>query len=182
MTETREELAPYLDRRIGLTGVYDKATDFPIKGVRTRTVLLQDCEAQVSGQVIDVGHLWVQYAENFDAIDLRHGQRVRLEARVISYRKSRMGVGEDCSYYNTCYGLAYPTAIQVVGLPRPMPAKRVVNLAEPPPAPEAPGVAPASTGLKGTELAVRLKGLVHEAGGAERVAKALDWLREADNL
>lgn len=170
--DQRLGLAPYVDRRVEVEGVFERLTTTRFGNVTV--ALVQDAVVKVGNTEIDLGHLWVQHAESF--VNTKQFERVAFLARV-GGRKRLNGNGDT----EVAYNLAYPTAIT----PKSPPALRIpsVPVLEPmrrelPPIPQVEEVDPKPTQpatLPDPELACRsadpvqllldLRTLAERAGG-----------------
>lgn len=112
-----ESLKEYLDKRVTVSGAFDKLVMRPSKS--GHVALLQDVEAMAEdGQTIDIGHAWVQDAGTLVGCDLEKNDRVTCSCRVHSYEKDGQ----------TKFGFRSPTEVQIQ--PRPVAQPKSARLAD----------------------------------------------------
>jgi hypothetical protein len=175
-------LAPYQDKRVQVTGIYDKtatATKRAAYGATlARTVtLLQDVEVGLpDGTTLDVGHCWVQDSEGLDS-SLSPGDKVRMSCRVGRY------AGKGGPRHN----LKYPTAVQVITPP----ALRAAREPGPPPtttpttaqpAPVAPQPPPPPPSPEADVVAqiTAVKATARLVGGLSALRRLIDLLQDGE--
>ncbi|OAI41246.1 hypothetical protein AYO40_03430 [Planctomycetaceae bacterium SCGC AG-212-D15] len=137
-SSTRDELAPFLDTRVTCEGYFDRSTVVIKRGDReVKTTLFQDLVVTTdTKEVIDIGHIWVQYTVNFQAHDLHFGDKVRFRARVGRYYKRLELVPANSSSIKVwCHNLTYPDQIEVLErnpsmTPKPLPDPEPADIAE----------------------------------------------------
>lgn len=106
-------LSQFIDQRVVIQGVIDKKTDRFLNQREVRIVLLQDVFLLYEGKDIDLGHAWVQEANELDRYP--NGQRIQCSCRVKQYKKYTDGLNTGGSKYIWRYSLAYPTNIVACG-------------------------------------------------------------------
>jgi hypothetical protein len=175
MDDKRDALADYLDRRITITGTFEKF-DLQTSGVKQRkTALLQGAYAEVEGKQIDLGRVWVQHAEMPKGHGLAYGDRIKCNCRVTKYRKRLSTPNEDGLMLVTKYSLSWPNEVEVIGrAPRPAAAPAAAQPAGPSRDEPAGGRGPASDPVG---LILDVKRLADQAGGLEALRRLLDVLR-----
>src|SRR5438270_4867297 len=89
----RGVLADYLDKRVVITGVFEKITVNKNPSKPFKVALMQDVEVELSRGKHDLGHVWVQHAETFAG--LTYGDRVQCSCRVGQYRRSLAAPGDN---------------------------------------------------------------------------------------
>lgn len=115
MNDQRTALASYVDKRVSVEGVFERIAE--VHEGKKRVALVQDTVVSVDGEEIDLGHVWVQHADNF--LTIEQFERVTFLARV-GERKRLNGNGDTEKVYN----LMFPTEIRsksgpVLRIPRP---------------------------------------------------------------
>src|SRR5690349_11236751 len=95
----REALAPYLGKRITVTGIYDRCGE-----ARDCATALIQC-VEMDGERL-AGHVWLQRAETLTNLDVRRGDRVEFSALVMSKRD------KDGRY--TDFSLVKPTTARLL--------------------------------------------------------------------
>jgi hypothetical protein len=114
MSDKREALADYLDKRIEITGVFDKFS-YQTSGVRQwRSALLQDVYALVDGKELDIGHVWLQNAEPLKNFNFTLGDRIRCNCRVTKYKKHLRVPNKEGLMVVNSFNLSWPTEIEVI--------------------------------------------------------------------
>lgn len=184
----REQLEPYLDKRIRITGVFWRLDKRIINLNRIKTVAdVQDVLAEHQGQEIDVGHAWVQHADCFGTLQLKPGDRIACTCRVHRYQqlvdrrtvtKYGLSYPDNVTVLNRIPALAIPSAVDVARVNRPP----VVDApcATTPLVSETPGVPPTKPDPDPDplDLLVRLKELRKLAGSWGRVEQMIAVLRD----
>src|SRR5439155_15872182 len=87
MVSQRQQLEPYNDMLVTITGVFQKFTTVKRGTGTITTALLQDAEVQAGGNRIDIGHTYLQNAEGLQRYGLMPGTRIRCRCRVVRYLK-----------------------------------------------------------------------------------------------
>jgi hypothetical protein len=163
----REVLADYLDKRVLITGVFEKITVNKNPNKPFKVALLQDVEVELSKGKHDLGHMWVQHAETFAS--LNYGDRVQCSCRVGQYRRSLAVSGENGGAEKIDYSLTWPSDIKVLNH-RPVAFSAVHEEAAGPPAAAAPP--PREGPVKTTDpvqLILHIKELGDKVGGVDRM-------------
>ena len=193
----REVLADYLDKRVVITGVFEKITVNKNPNKPFKVALLQDVEVELSKGKHDLGHVWGQHAET--VAGLTYGDRVQCSCRVGQYRRSLATAGENGSAEKIDYSLSWPSDLKVLNH-RPVaysavqeaPASASTPTAAhpvPPPPEEAPvkSTDPVQFILQIKELALsvggvdritELKALMDKIGGWERIREVQGMAEE----
>lgn len=163
-------LAPYVDKRVSAKGVFERLTE--TRGSKVKVALLQDTVVIVNGEEIDLGHLWVQHADNF--VNMKSFERVTFLARV-GVRKRINGYGGTELIYN----LMYPTNIKPKGVPPalrlpqsvPEPFAQSEPLPQPFPEPDSEPVAEREQygGCDTVQLLMDVSALAGRAGGWKKL-------------
>ena len=83
----RDELQRYSGQRRMFTATFDRSQPSTIKRLRGNVVLFKDIRVD---DMLVADHAWMQLTEAFK-IGLRHGERVRFQARVERYIKGYFG-------------------------------------------------------------------------------------------
>ncbi len=109
-----ECLAEWNDKRIEITGAFDKLATVTRSGGTVTTALLQDVVALVGNADMDIGHVWLQYADSLTPLKLQAGERLRCSVRVREYRKHLDIPNKEGLYSEIKYSLAYPTEVEVL--------------------------------------------------------------------
>ena len=97
MNEKHDLLSDYQDKRIQITGVFDRFS-FVTKDYREiKTALLQDVYAHIDGKDVDIGHVWLQNADPLKPLGLTFGDGPATPAKLIFEvrRLARMAGGLD---------------------------------------------------------------------------------------
>lgn len=135
MSEQRNDLGPYVDRRVQVEGVFDRMA-------RPKTVqaaLVQDVVVKVDGKRMHLGHMWIQAAEPLS--NCEPFQRVSFFA-CVGRRKQRACGGKITENYN----LIGPTEVKIVSPPAvrslPSPKVKVMRTTVLPPSLKLPPPAP----------------------------------------
>lgn len=110
MNENEKILKSHVDKRLTISGAFDKLG--PAPGKSYRVALVQDVTAMIEGKEIDLGHTWIQQADTFIGFNLEPSDRFTCSCRVLPYPKSGPG-GKTV----TGYGFGYPTKIEKIGRP-----------------------------------------------------------------
>jgi hypothetical protein len=85
----RAEILDYLvDKRVSISGRFDRFSTIFGAMRDKKTALMQDCYAHVEGKDIDLGHIWLQNVEPLLDFDLDRGDRLIMTTRVTEYKKS----------------------------------------------------------------------------------------------
>ncbi len=169
----REVLADYLDKRVIITGVFEKITVNKNPNKPFKVALLQDVEVELSKGKHDLGHMWIQHAETFAS--LNYGDRVQCSCRVGQYRRSVATVGENGAAEKIDYSLTWPNDIKVLNH-RPV-AYSAVHEEAPAgnPSPAAPAPAPPpeapTKAADPIQIILQIKELADKVGGMERILK-----------
>jgi hypothetical protein len=143
--------------------------------------LVQDAVVTVNGEQIDLGHVWVQNAENF--INIEPFERVTFLARV-GVRKRFNDQGERENVFN----LMFPTEIR----PKVSPALRIPNVIPRQPEPETNQVAqiicdpesaratpePANRSSDPVQLLLDVSALAERAGGWKNLEAIVSMLKK----
>ncbi len=169
----RQVLADYLDKRVVITGVFEKITVNKNPSKPFKVALLQDVEVELSKGKHDLGHMWIQHAETFAG--LNYGDRVQCSCRVGQYRRSLATAGENGSADKMDYSLTWPNDIKVLNH-RPVaysavqeaPASAPAPTAAPPAAPQPPEEGPVKT-TDPVQFILQVKELALKVGGADRI-------------
>jgi hypothetical protein len=172
----REVLAEYLDKRVLLTGVFERLTVNKNPSKPFKVALLQDVEVELSKGKHDLGHLWVQHAETF--VDVHYGDRIQCSCRVGQYRKSLAVSGENGSVETVDYSLSWPSDIKILNH-RPVAystAHDEGNNARPAataPSPPPPAPPPAEDPVKAdpVQLILQIKELATKVGGLDHITE-----------
>jgi hypothetical protein len=182
MRNNDSALADYVDQRIVITGIFDKF-GYNSVGIREwKVALLQDVYAEGEGKQIDIGHAWVQHAEELKKLDLGPGDRVKCNCRVKPYQKRLRVPNKDGLMIETRYSLCFPTDVEVLGRAAiPCRANPVVLPPLPEVAPE-PALLPAPQPVpprsrNPASLVLTIKGLAAEAGGWDNLLELVTALR-----
>jgi hypothetical protein len=167
----REVLADYLDKRVVITGVFEKITVNKNPNKPFKVALLQDVEVELSKGKFDLGHLWVQHAETFAG--LTYGDRVQCSCRVGQYRRSLAAAGENGAAEKIDYSLSWPSDLKVLNH-RPVAYSAVQEAAaSAPPATATPAAPPPPEDpVKTTDpvqFILQVKELALKVGGVDRI-------------
>lgn len=111
--DARGKLAEYCDRRVTIAGMCDKITTTTRQGQECCVVLLQDV-AVISPVQMDLGHVWIQYAQNIRDMGFTHGSRMQCSCRVRPYKVDTCEDNQGIVRRVTRYGLGWPQDIRVV--------------------------------------------------------------------
>jgi hypothetical protein len=103
MNDQRSSLASCVDKRVSVEGVFERLAE--ARGGKFRVALVQDAVVSVTEEQIDLGHVWVQHADNF--VTIEQFERVTFLARV-GERKRANTNGDTEKVYN----LMFPTQIR----------------------------------------------------------------------
>lgn len=102
-----ESLARQNDKRVNLTGVFEKLHKHPARNYQV--ALLQDVTVETGdGEIIDVGHTWIQDADTLIGYNFEENERISCSCRVAAYEGKE---GE------TKYGFRYPTQVHKIRPP-----------------------------------------------------------------
>jgi hypothetical protein len=192
----REVLADYLDKRVVITGVFEKITVNKNPNKPFKVALLQDVEVELSKGKHDLGHVWVQHAETFAG--LTYGDRVQCSCRVGQYRRSLATAGENGSAEKIDYSLSWPNDLKVLNhrpvaysaiheAPAGAPAAPAAQPVPPPPEDPVKTTDPVQFILQVKELALKvggvdriieLKALMDKLGGWERTLEVQGMAEE----
>ena len=187
LDKRREVLADYLDKRVVITGVFEKITINKNPSKPFKVALLQDVEVELSKGKHDLGHMWIQHAETFAS--LNYGDRVQCSCRVGQYRRSVATAGENGAAEKIDYSLTWPNDIKVLNhrpvaysaiqeAPAGSPVAPPAHPVPPPPEDPVKTTDPVQVILQIKELAVKvsgverimeLKAVMDKIGGWERV-------------
>lgn len=184
MNEKHDLLSDYQDKRIQITGVFDRFS-FVSKDYREiKTALLQDVYAHIDGKDVDIGHVWLQNADPLKPLGLTFGDRIRCNCRVKTYKKRLPVPNRDGLMVENKISLCWPTEVEVVSRlqpvadesdhqPPPQPAvqQRPVQPLSQPPTHDGDGpTTPA-------KLIFEVRRLARLAGGLDPLRELVDALR-----
>lgn len=111
----REKLEPYRGKRIKVQGIFDKfGYRIHRDGARIITALIQAITHD--GQDVAT-HCHVQYADNFEALELKHGEIVEFTAVVMEYKRRLANTNAEGVMVERDYGLYHPTEIRCIDRP-----------------------------------------------------------------
>jgi hypothetical protein len=169
----RGVLADYLDKRVVITGVFEKITVNKNPSKPFKVALMQDVEVELSKGKFDLGHVWVQHAETFAG--LNYGDRVQCSCRVGQYRRSLATAGENGAVEKIDYSLTWPSDIKVLNH-RPIAYSAVHEEAPSAPAvghtpPPSPRQEAAVQTTDPVQLILQIKELAGKVGGVERIVE-----------
>lgn len=179
MDDRRIPLASHVDKRVAVEGVFERLTE--TRGRKVSVALVQDVIVTVNGEQIDLGHVWVQNAENF--INIEPFERVTFLARV-GIRKRVSGNGDVEKIYN----LMYPTEIRskaplalripnvVPRQPEPETNHVAQIICDPEPAPPTPE--PATRTSDPVQLLLDVSALAERAGGWKNLEAIVKLLQK----
>jgi hypothetical protein len=123
MIEKHELLSEYQDKRIQITGVFDRYS-FVLKDYREiKTALLQDVYAHIDGKDVDLGHVWLQNADPLKPLGLNFGDRIQCKCRVRTYKKRLPVPNRDGLMVENKISLCWPTEVEVVSRLQPVTEK-----------------------------------------------------------
>jgi hypothetical protein len=167
----REVLAEYLDKRVLITGVFEKITVNKNPNKPFKVALLQDVEVELSKGKHDLGHMWIQHAETFAS--LNYGDRVQCSCRVGQYRRSVATAGENGAAEKIDYSLTWPNDIKVLNhRPVAYSAVQEAPLSSVAPPPAHPVPPPPEDPVKTTDpvqFILQIKELALKVSGVERI-------------
>lgn len=129
----RAALAPFLERVVQAAGYFEKVNWINRGSGRICTALVQDVKVTIDGYNIDLGHVWVQHADEIDALGARHGEKIICDARIGRYKK----LNDVTKVPETDYNLSYPRNVKFAAkafLPVPAPpavSKPLVQVVKP---------------------------------------------------
>jgi hypothetical protein len=172
MTGFRDRnLEPYLDRVIGMTAVFqrtDVIAKYVQKGHRlVRTALVVNAVGECDGNTIDIGHVWVQEADEIyraaRAESLHSGDRFRSKVRVGQYW--------DRSEGRHRFNVGYPDQVEVIQRREIVVANESEEKCEP-----EEGLEPNAQGVT-VKTILAIKGLAQQVGGWEALVELIQALR-----
>lgn len=172
-----ETLAQFVDQRITIVGAFDKLTQVFRSQRNIHTALLQDVFAYVEDKEFDVGHVWIQHAEELRPLRLHPGDRIRCECRVKEYRKHLDLPNEQGFTSETKYSLIYPRGIEVINrveaepITKPSLPEQTAQRLEVPQRSEPPQFC-----ISPVELVREVRRVATLSGGVERLRELLDVL------
>jgi hypothetical protein len=112
-----EPLEHYIDKRVTLSAAFDRLSPAPNKP--RKVALVQDATVTTpDGQVVDIGHTWLQDAATLEGYDLEEGDRITCSVRVQTYEKEGQ----------RRFGFWFPTEVKKMSRPV---AFRIPSLTEP---------------------------------------------------
>lgn len=102
----RKQLRAYNDERMKFTGVFERIGHKPgYKGrASSMTVLLKDVRNEKNEEMTD--HIWLNYTQRFQELNLSMGDRIEFYARVGKYKKGESGKID--------YKLSHPTKVNKI--------------------------------------------------------------------
>jgi len=116
----REELAKLHGKRRRFQGIFVRFGQKAGYKYPLTTILLKDVVDIASGKLV-TDHLWFTMGKQFEALDLKEGDVVRFNARVIEYEKGYRGRQDEDAYdykpVQIDYRLSNPT--QFIKMPKP---------------------------------------------------------------
>src|SRR5947208_46199 len=83
----QDMLGQFVDKRVLVTGYFDKHSPVYRTSGNIHTSLIQDCYLEVEKQQHDLGHCWVQFTDELKRFDLVSGTKIKFSARVKQYKK-----------------------------------------------------------------------------------------------
>jgi hypothetical protein len=177
----REVLATYLDQRVVISGVFERLTVNKNPHKPFKVALLQDVEVELSKAKYDLGHVWIQHAENLEGF--KNGDRIRCSCRVGKYHRAVPNADGNGVTNRTDYSLSYPNEVRLLGKPvalRTAPEPNGTS-SGPAPAPAAPPPAPApeEESVKTADpvqLILTVKELAQKVGGWERIVELKEFI------
>ncbi len=169
MSEQRNQLAPYFDKRVQVEGVFERMAH----PKTVQAALVHDVVAKVDGRQIHLGHMWIQAAELLRNCD--KSQRVSFLA-CVGKRIQRDGRGKT-----QVYNLISPTDVKVASPPAlrslPSPKIKVMRTTMLPPSSKLPPPAPIC--LPDSEkLREEAKTLARKCGGWDRLEALIASVKE----
>jgi hypothetical protein len=180
----REVLATYLDQRVVITGVFERLTINKNPHKPFKVALLQDVEVELSRAKHDLGHVWIQHAENLDGF--KNGDRIRCSCRVGKYHRTVANPDGNGVTTRTDYSLSYPNEVRLLGKPVALRIATDENGSPAGPGPataaaaaEAPVVVPEEEPVKTTDpvqLILTVKELAQKVGGWERIVELKEYI------
>jgi hypothetical protein len=164
--DSRDQLAPHVGKQVEAKGVFRKFDVFT-RGVRVRrTALVEQLFVTADGTTLDVGHVWVQYADAIKAVEPHNGEKVEFRATVGTYVKDRpTDDGRGTKKVKT-FNLANPEAVVCPDRVPPAAGDDGDEGGQPPPA------------LSAVELILSARQLAAAAGGWGELRKLIDVLTE----
>ena len=161
----------YLDRRIEITGFFERFSFVPQKQNRDiKTALLQDVYAHVDGEDYDIGHVWLQNADPLRSFDLGYGDRIQCNCRVKSFKKRLTVPNKHGLMLENKLSLCLPTDVKIISRLECVEVQE--ELAAIPPQPE--------LSFKQVDLAAiveKVQRFANEMGGWEPLQRLIDALR-----
>lgn len=184
MNDQRTCLAAYVDKRVSVEGVFERLAE--ARGGRFKVALVQDAVVSVTDVEIDLGHVWVQHADNF--VTIEQFERVTFLARV-GERKRLDGNGDTEKVYN----LMFPTqirskvcpALRIPGFPTRLAEPELLQVAvqsEPPEPKSASSMPDQKDGFGGdpVQLLLDVSALAVRAGGWAKLETLINALKATD--
>jgi hypothetical protein len=176
----REVLAAYLDQRVVITGVFERLTLNKNPHKPFKVALLQDVEVELSKAKYDLGHVWIQHAENLEGF--KNGDRIRCSCRVGKYHRTVPNADGNGVSTRTDYSLSYPNEVRLLGKPvalRTGPEQNGASSVPAPPPPPAAAPVPEEEPVKTTDpvqLILTVKELAQKVGGWERIVELKEFI------
>jgi hypothetical protein len=172
-----ETLAKFVDKRITIAGAFEKLALVFRSERNIHTALFQDAVAYVEDKEYDLGHVWVQRAEEFRPHKLVPGDRIRFECRVQEYRK-RLDVPNERGFtWEIKHSLIYPRKIEVIYRNEPEGALQVTLPEQHSRRPESPQrLEPNQLSVNPVELVREVRRIAALAGGVEPLRQLLEIL------
>lgn len=169
------------DERIKITGVFDKFSFIMQQFREIRTALLQDVYAHVDGKDLDIGHVWLQNADQLKALNLAFGDRIRCNCRVKTYKKRLMVPNKQGLMVENKLSLAWPMEVEVISrLQSPQTeANEHPKVLVAPSKPSVPPLPPTEVAdsISPAKMIVEVRRLAKMAGGMESLQQLIEALR-----
>lgn len=181
MNDQRTSLAPLVDKRVSVEGVFERLAE--ARGGKFKVALVQDAVVSVPDEEIDLGHVWVQHADNF--VTIEQFERVTFLARV-GERKRANSNGDTEKVYNLiCPTQIRPKSLPALRIPRiPTTATKPQEIPQgEPPVPTPALLVPDQKGAFGgdpVQLLLDVSALAGRVGGWAKLEALIHALKETD--
>lgn len=106
-------LGKVLDERIEVQAVFDRLATVYKGTHQIVTALIQDAYVIADEELLDIGHVWLQFAHNLSRYSLKPGDRLKCTCRVRHYKKHHDGHHPSGHSYEWRYSLCYPESVEV---------------------------------------------------------------------
>lgn len=131
MIDRYDILAEHQDERVKITGVFERFGFITQHYREIKTALLQDVYAHIDGKDLDIGHAWLQNADQLKSLGLNFGDRIQCNCRVKTYKKRLLVPNRQGLMVENKLSLCWPTEVELISRLQPPPLQNDLSPVKP---------------------------------------------------